>query len=125
MIERGLFPVGCTVACLALLALLAFVYIVFFVAGETGVRRVPECLVRVAAVAFHVAVPAHKREPRLAMVEPVFLPVAFAVTVAARVAQRSFVLVILLVTGDAVHGRVLEERALVAGFALDVVVLAA
>ena len=45
--------------------------------------------------------------------------------VAARVAQCAFVLVILLVTGNTGHGRVLEKRTLVTGIALNDRMLAA
>lgn len=125
MVERGLLPVLCAVALLALLALLAFVHIVFLVAGDTGHGRVFVLLPLVAVVAFHGTVAARQRESRLAVIEPAFLPVALAMTVAALVPQCAFVPVILLVAGDAVHGRVPEKRALVTGIALNVRMLAA
>lgn len=124
MIERGSFPVLRAVALLALLAQGAFVHIAFLMTGKTGDRRVLVFPVFVAIVALHFAVLAQQAKLRLAMIEPVFLPVARIMAVAALLAQGAFVLVILLVTGDTGHGCIPEYRTLVAGLALDVVMLA-
>lgn len=87
VIEGGTFPAAGIMARLAFLTLLAFVHVVFLVTGKTGIGRVLEFLVLVAAVAFNIPVLAHESKSRLAMIEPVFLPVTLAMAIAALLAQ--------------------------------------
>ena len=87
MIEGGLFPVLRAMALLAFFALLAFVHVVLLVTGNTGDRRIFVFAVLVAILAFHIAVLAQQAKVRFAVVEAVFLPVTFAMAVAARIAQ--------------------------------------
>lgn len=99
-------------------------HIVFFMTGKAGDRRVLVFPVFMAIIALHLAVLAQQAKLCFAMIEPVFLPVSCVMAVAALLAQRAFVLVILLVTGNTGHGRVPENRTLVASLALNVVMLA-
>lgn len=87
VIEGGLFPVLRAMALLALFALLAFVHVVLFMTGNTGDRRFFVFPVFVARVALHLAVLAQQTKARFAVIEAVLLPVAFAMTVTALIAQ--------------------------------------
>ena len=87
VIESGFFPVLRAMALLALLTLLAFVHVVLFMTGDAGDRRIFVFPVFVARVALHLAVLAQQAKARFAVIKAVFLPVAFAMTVTALVAQ--------------------------------------
>ncbi len=107
MIEGDRLPIACPMAGLALLRESPFMFVVLLVAGVTIRRRVFEGRSEMALHAFRLGMRPHQRETGLIMVERRFLPGAGVVTLFAFCPLLPFVLVVFLVTGVTVHGRVL------------------
>src|SRR5689334_9516266 len=126
VVERDLRPRLGGVAGLAFLPEAALVLVVLLVAADARHRRFLEDVALVAGLAFHRGVLAEQREARLRVIEARLLPARLVVAVGARGAERPFVLVVLLVAGDAgALQLVAVEIARVAALALDLLVLAA
>jgi hypothetical protein len=91
--------------------------VVFFVAGITIHGGVFKGRRQVAFLAFHRGMFPYERKPRLVVVEQRFLPRPVIVTVPALRALLSFVLVVLLMAGVAVHRGILVTVLRMACFA--------
>ena len=123
------FPRAVGVTLFALFSLLAFVLVILFVAAVAVQRRVAiafEVSVAAAALKFCISMRVAKLKLRQVMIEAACsrLPVALAVAISARLAQRALVLVFLLVAAIAVLGSFLEHRAFVTVLAICLHVLA-
>ena len=124
---RGLLPTALVVATGAVFAQGLFVLVVLGVAAEAVERRLAhagQVLVAGLAPGRGSGVRVAQRKFRATVVKAGRLPLLLAVAIGAWLPQRRVVLVVLLVAGKAVLGRLLEHRALVAFLALGLGVLA-
>ena len=108
VVEHNILPALVGVTGLAFVAEEGLVFIVLLMTGNTGHGRILKRRVFMAIFAYHVAMSAGECELGFAVIEAYLFPIALHVAVGTGAAQTTLVLVVLLVTGDAVRRCVTE-----------------